>query len=240
MSYYDPPKNRPTEKATVPNIDMQENPIRIDNQDKPDSPVLRLKEIVKSIDQEIDSRVMLDLTEEIGRLREDYKGDKNITTLLKLLKSVVKYISNRKRQAHPDAIKLLNSVFGSIIKVINSNLTEKEEKDILLVEMNNFRDLKENVAAGRFEDHLGQEMKIPREPVFSNGLRNGLPNRVESPSKVEITVDPLSMEAVKAEAKKIETLDPHEAFAYALNEIRKTIQEEFSALRDELKSWNKT
>jgi hypothetical protein len=36
-----------------------------------------------------------------------------------------------------------------------------------------------------------------------------------------------------------EPLPPHEAFLYAVEEMKKTIQAEFSAIRAELKLWRK-
>ena len=53
---------------------------------------------------------------------------------IKLLSSVGKYIKVNKGKAHPDAIKVLNSVFTSLEKVLLSkDIAEGEREKILLI-----------------------------------------------------------------------------------------------------------
>ena len=93
------------------------------------SPLWDLKAIVLSIDWEITDEIMNRLTDQIERSKKVYKDDRSLLLFLQLLDSVGKYIRINKADTHPDAIKLLNSVYTSLEKVALSKTITPSEKE---------------------------------------------------------------------------------------------------------------
>ena len=118
-----------------------------------DSPIRELKSTILSIDWEITDEIMTKLTEQIGRSRDAYKNDKAIVLFLQLLDSVGKYIKTNKANTHPDAIKLLNSVYTSLEKVaLSKGISSAEKEKTLLFEVKRFKKLKEKMVKELKED----------------------------------------------------------------------------------------
>lgn len=169
-----------------------------------DSPLRGLKTTLLSIDWEISDEVMTALIKEVGRLEGTYKDDKTLLLFLRLLGSVGKYIKTNKANAHPDAIKLLNSVYNSMEKVVLSEgITEAQKKQTLVTQVKEFKKLKEEIALGKADAAEEKEVKPVEERMPPEASR----------------------------------MPPHEAFVYALEEIKQVINAEFRALRAELKLW---
>jgi hypothetical protein len=180
-----------------------------------------LKATVLSIDWEITDEMMTNLIEETNRLAQEYKDDKNTLMFLRLLGSAGKYIRTNKANAHPDAIKLLNSVYNGLEKVLLwEGITEAEKKQILLVRMNEFKKLKEQIALRKAGKAEKKGEKPPKE-------MKPLVERREQDVAVPQEAWPSDMSRMPA----------HEAFAYALEAIKEVIHAEFRALRAELKLW---
>ena len=204
-------KNRPEdllEESVATPVPMSEK------SDPGDSPLTELKAVVLSVDWEISDEIMTRLIEEAGKLEEKYKDDKTLVLFPKLLGSIGKYIKNKKAGSHPDAIKLLHSVYESLEKVVlPKGIKEEEKKKILFDEVKRFRELKDKIARNKVAkppEKIKPEIEDPERVV---GLR-------EEPGPQDMS--PIS---------------PHEAFAYALEEIKQVIKAEFQALRAELKLW---
>jgi len=180
-----------------------------------------LKATILSIDWEITDEAMTSLIEETGRLADQFKDDKSILMFLRLLDSAGKYIKTNKANAHPDAIKLLYSVYNSLEQVLLAeNITEGGKKEILLGQVEAFKRLKEQIAAKKAEKAEGIEGTRPEEaatPVKERKKAANIPPKAWGPD-----VNPMAA---------------HEAFAFALDEIKAVIQAEFRALRAELKLW---
>jgi pilus assembly protein FimV len=170
-----------------------------------DAPITGLKTTLLSIDWEISDEVLRTLIEEIGRLETVYKHDKDILLFLQLLNSVGKYIKKRKVNAHPDAIKLLNSVYDSLEQVLLSkNISSEEKRQKLLDQVEAFKKLKEQIA------------------LKKTGVAI---NKKEVPSEKP-------MEEVLSDTGN---MNPQETLALVLAEITQVIRAEFKALRKELK-----
>ncbi len=136
-----------------------------------------------------------------------YKHDKDILLFLQLLNSAGKYIKKRKVNAHPDSIKLLNSVYDSLEKVLLSqNISPEEKRQKLLDQVEAFKKLKKKI----YLKKTGVTMKKKARPS-------------EKPME-EVLSDMSSM-------------NPQEALAYILAEITQVIKAEFKALRKELKKY---
>ena len=108
-----------------------------------DSPLRELQAIVLSIDWEINDDVMARFVEQITTLKSTFKDDKIALVFLQLLNSIGEYIRVNLGRSHPDAFKILNSLFVQMDKVVNSNaMTGTEKKKALAVELEKYKNLK--------------------------------------------------------------------------------------------------
>lgn len=207
-----------------------------------ESPLRDLKAIALSIDWEIDDEIMTRLNDEVEILKEKYRDDNVIVLFLRLLGSVGKYIKANKASSHPDAIKLLNTVFINLEKVVMSEgMSETDREKILLGEVKRFKKLKEDIAqrrAIRAKEKEAEEFEKAEPKISEKPLDVGAAMQEE--------FKPPEIEAIEMEQRPVETtpeisdirqMQTHEAFAYALDEIRKVIKAEFNALRAEIKLW---
>ena len=184
-----------------------------------DSPLRNLKGIVLSIDWEITDEIMGSFLGEVEALRNQYADEKVPALFLQLLGSVGTYIRNQKARAHPDSIQVLNSVYTSFEKVLLSDpmMSEAEKRKWLYTEVNHFKKLKQDIARGR-EGQTGPE--------------------ADQEAKLDTAADAAATSSgTQQSTLDLEGMPPHEAFAYALEEIRQVIKTEFQALRAELRLW---
>ena len=111
------------------------------------NPLKDLKAEVLSIDWEITDKVMTRFINQVERLKETYKNDRILVVFLKLLDSIGKYVKNNKGESHPDAIRLLNSVYNSLEEVLQlKGATEEEREKVLSIEVQRFKRLKAQIA----------------------------------------------------------------------------------------------
>ena len=114
------------------------------------SPLKDLKTIVLSIDWEISDEDMTRFIEQVETLKLVYEEDRVILLFLQILGSLGKYIKANKGNSHPNAIKVLNSVYTSLEKVLlQKDMTAAEKEKILLMEVQRFKELEEQVALKR-------------------------------------------------------------------------------------------
>lgn len=213
-----------------------------ENAEFADSPLRDLKAIALSIDWEIDDEIMTQLNDEVEELKERYRDDNVIVLFLRLLGSVGKYIKANKASSHPDAIKLLNSVFINLEKVVTSEgMPETDREKMLLGEVKRFKKLKENIAIRKTVGAEEKETEVPEEAepmIIEEPQKAGVAMQEElRPPEMETEeIRPLPGE-ITTEVSDIAQMQPHEAFAYALDEIKQVIKAEFKALRAEIKMW---
>ncbi len=205
------PASMEDEKISVP-MEEEEAPASGEDSVAPeDSPIRDLKSTILSIDWEISDELLNALIEEIEKLEDRYKDDKDLLLFLQLLGSVGKYIKKRKVNAHPGAIKVLNSVYNSLEQVlVSENVTEAEKREKLLVQVEEFKKLKEQIALKKTDTPKTKDAAVQAE------------RRPTEKTREESSEDMSSM-------------TPQEALAYALSEIRQVIRDEFKALIAELK-----
>ncbi len=164
---------------------------------------------------------MASLLREVKRLEEIYREEKIPFTLLQILASIGKYIRLTKGKAHPNTVKLINSVYLALEKTAASDgMTQQEKEKVLLVEVTKFKKLKEEITL-RKEDKAEEKQD---EVVAAKEREPGTLPEVEKPWQASGTFP-------KA---------PHEAFATAVEEIKDLIRAEFKALRAEIKLWRST
>lgn len=216
----------------TPPRELEEPPDSVEGSiDLEHSPLKDLKTIVLSIDWEINDEDMTRFIDQVENLKATYEYDKIILLFLQILGSLGKYVKTNKGNAHPNAIKVLNSAYTSLEKVIlTKGISEEEKEKILLVEIKRFKELKEQVEVrgaaaakekeGKASPDLKPKVKEQKTDVASQ-------KHTHSP-------DEIKSETLRADMSR---MSPHEAFAYALEEIKQVLRAEFQALRAELKLW---
>jgi pilus assembly protein FimV len=110
-------------------------------------PLRELKAIFLAVDWEINDEIMSAMLRQIDSLKKIFAKDRILMLFLQLLGAVGKYIKVQKANAHPDAVKLLNSIYTSLeIVSMSEGMTETERKRILRTEVKRFQSLKEELA----------------------------------------------------------------------------------------------
>ena len=184
-----------------------------------------LKATIFSIDREINDETISVFMKQIGRLKGAYRDDNTVVMFLRLLESVGEYVKTNKANAHPYSIPLLKSVCAGLEKVMSSEgITEAKRKKVLLVEVKKFKKLKEQIALEKADKN--RDDASPAE---------GMKRKIKE--KEKDAAIPKSSEEVEDDLPPSDTghISPHQAFAFALEEIKQVIKAEFRALRAELK-----
>jgi hypothetical protein len=202
-----------------------------DKDDLDDSELRHLKAIVLSIDWEINDETMKELIDEADKLKDGYKNDRTLVLLFQLLGSVGKYIKTNKALAHPDSIKLLNSIYSSFERIVLSKgMTEASRKKELFAQVTKFKQLKEQIG-------LTREGIAKKKGISSRSIPAAL-SAARSKDRVFKEESRPGGEIVEEVVRSdMNRMLPHEAFAFALEEIKEVIKVEFKALRAELKLW---
>jgi hypothetical protein len=113
-------------------------------------PIDNLKALVFSIDWEITDATMKAFLKEVKQLKQQYKQDRMSLMFLKLHESLGKYIKSKKARAHPDAIKLVASIYHKFEKMLLSpELSESEKKKLVSREVKKYNQFKKKVLAAK-------------------------------------------------------------------------------------------
>jgi hypothetical protein len=199
-----------------------------DSKDMEETPLRDLKALVLSIDWEITDETMGRFIKQIERCEEFYKQDKDSTLFLQLLGSLGKYIKASGAKAHPNAIKVMKSVYNALEKVaLSKEMPEAEREKILLVEVVRFKELKQQIAQRKAEREKKAKARTSKrtEPAAERKTEERKDTEVSGPS------------LQKDLGPDWNRMTPHEAFGYALEEMKQVIKAEFQALRAELRLW---
>jgi len=97
-------------------------------------PLKGLKAILLSIDWEITDSTMDSLLNEIKNVEYIYSEDKIILTFLQLLGSIGRYLKVNKARAHPNATRVINSVYEALEKAALTEEMPRAEKEKMLLE----------------------------------------------------------------------------------------------------------
>lgn len=215
----------PNSEKRLDDVLNQEDKSVGSNADEPDdtsrvvSPLTTLKSIVLSMDWEINDVILTEFVQELIRLKTVFKDDGIIVRCLQLLEAIGKYILQKKAETHPDSIRLLQFIYRDLeILLLSKGISESARRSILADEIAQFKKLKEKLA----------EPAKPSSEDYSR--RDQKPYGISTPAPID-PPHPISGQ---------ESMPPHEAFLYAIEEMKKTIQAEFAAIRAELKLWRKS
>lgn len=211
-------------------------------------PLKNLKAVLLSIDWEITDSTMDGLLNEIKNVEYVYAEDKIILTFLQLLGSIGRYVKANKGKAHPEATRVINSVYEALEKAaLTEGISRAEKEKMLLAEVAKFKKLKELVVLRKAEkkEPALSPVKPPPEVFPAPAPEEKETAVAETPFREEKEIPeaetPVREEA-PAESRPVDfgAMSPHEAFAYALEEIKSVIRAEFRALRAEIKLWRES
>ncbi len=172
------------------------------------SSLRELQSVILSLDWEISDEVMSHFLDEVAKLKNNYNGNRIMAPFFKMLDSLGRYIKKYKAKTNPEAIKVLNSVYSALEKILSSDgLKEIEKETILLEEVQRFKDLKREIQG---QKGVVEEKVKPGKPAAP--LVEGR----------DVTID-------WEEGQRMP-----EPIVAALNELKELIQAEFKALREEI------
>ncbi len=135
-----------------------------------DLPLKDLKSTILAIDWEITDEVLETFIGQLDGLLERFKDDKVAHTLLKLLKSLGKYVRLHKSKAHPDTIKRIMAVYSALEKsVADDDLSRNEKEKMLLEEVRQFQRLKASIVSAR-SPHVADGSQQPITSGETSGL----------------------------------------------------------------------
>ena len=208
------------------------------------SPLKDLKSTVLSIEWELTEEIMEKFDDEINKLSKLFAEDNIVLGFLRILRFLGRYIKVKGIESHYVSIKLLLSVYDDLERVLlTREITEEKKHAVLLGNIEKYRVWVETVDLATPEESKWVGEEIPSEDV-----RKTIPERhkedvITEPVIVSETKEITMEESIRPSKDEVSSLDsisgmtPHEAFAYALDEIKKVISAEFSALKAELKLW---
>ncbi|MCD4722344.1 MAG: hypothetical protein K8S13_21170 [Desulfobacula sp.] len=107
-----------------------------------------LKKIIQALNENITDDDINAFKNEISLLGQQNEGNQPITSFLKMMQSLGKYLGARKNNAHADSIPALNSIAEQLEKIINDpDLKKNEIHGILSKEIKNYKSLKNKIAS---------------------------------------------------------------------------------------------
>jgi len=178
-----------------------------------DSPLKELKSTVLSIDWEITDEIMTKFLDQVEALKTRYEDDKVIQMFLQLLGSVGKYIKAKKANADPDVVKLLNTAYDGLEKVLlTEGITEAEKKKLVVTQVNKFKKLKERLAVKAPADKRGavsppaEKKEIKKPPVQKKEVKEAAAKKRPLAERREKIVEPRKeVRRPAAEAEEVKT-----------------------------------
>jgi hypothetical protein len=187
------------------------------------APLKNMKSIVLSVKWEINDQILEQLENEVNKLDLLYVGDRIIRGFLRILRFVGRYVRVRGVSSNQDAVNLLLSVYDHLEKVmISEGMTEAKKHIFLIDSIKQYRswventDLRDQIETQSPEADV-QDILIPIQPTPIDEM------------------PPLRDENVERVIATMKDLPPHEAFAYALDEMKKTFQAELDAMKEEIR-----
>lgn len=202
------------------------------------SPLENLKTIILALDWEITDDDLQELLTELTSATQIFQKDTIAVRFIQVIESIAKYIKAKKANAHPHTIRLLNSSFQNFTHIIETpNVSENEKKTLLLKTINEFKTVKETIArdkqpASPSETQTAEATTPPSPSIPVETPRESIrPPMAPPPPSVQPVME------VPGGSTDFSNMSPHAAFAYALQEIKQTMQSEFSALRAEIRLW---
>ena len=199
-------------------------------------PLAELKNLVLSIDWEITDDVLEKFLQQIKDLKLTYKHDKIVLTFLQILNSLGNYIQTNRAKSHPKTFKILNSVFSSLDKVVlTRDMAETAKKKILRAEMNSYKELRTQISQGTTTTRSKVKAEKSEIATATEDQPATVTGSSGQPSEAEIFESPVI--DYDQEPDVVTLREPSvESLAEAVEEIKKYIHDEISALKKEIEA----
>lgn len=223
------------------------------------SPLMKLKTIVLALEWEMDDNILEQLDNEIKNLQHKYHDDFIILAFLKILFFLGRYIRVLHTNADINSTSLLFSTYNNLEKVTLADMNLLQKQSILLENIDKYKEWIDRVNLKSciigIEEKQNKELEsqleikdnhIPEPPDVSKKTEDIGKHLSESENLTSVEAVKESNNQEKNEEIEIRTpgspagvqnMLPHEAFAYALEEIKRTISVEMAAIRAEIKMW---
>ncbi|MBL0714269.1 MAG: hypothetical protein JJV98_11265 [Desulfosarcina sp.] len=186
-------------------------------------PLDELKSLVMSIEWEITDDIMERFVSHGETLKKRYKEDRILVMFLQLLGSLGLYVKSNKGKAHPKAFNLLNTVYASFSNAaIPGKISSSEKKKLLYIELNQYKELKEQIEISR-DSTRERPLEKPRSSNAADQTKSDASDNNEDKKKVFDKPPPGQTAVV--------TLPQ---FEEAIAAIRQLIRDEFKNLRETL------
>ncbi len=188
-----------------------------------DDPLDELKSLVMSIEWEITDDLMGRFVAQVDTLKSRYQDDRILVMFLQLLGSLGLYVKSNKGNAHPSAFSLLNSVYASFAKAaLPGKISSSEKKKLLYVELNKYKELKEQIGFSR--DGNKEVPSAKQIPAQKAATKSSGPH-----PPVEGHDDLFD----EASAHPVGGITPQQ-FEAALEDLKQLIRDEFQQMREML------
>lgn len=179
-------------------------------------PLDELKSLVMSIEWEITDDVMERFLSQVDSVKSRFEEDRILVMFLQLLGSLGLYVKTNKGKAHPNAFKLLNSVYNSFEKAASpGHISPAEKKKLLYIELNKYKELK----------GLIDTVREPELPAARSTGAEAESRRI--PKQAESVSGDTPSTAVGA------TVTQHH-FDMVIEDLKSNVLKELAAIREEL------
>ncbi len=186
-------------------------------------PLDELKSLVMSIEWEITDDLMGRFVSQVESLKKRYKDDRILVMFLQLLGSLGLYVKSNKGNAHPSAFSLLNSVYASFANAaLPGKISSSEKKKLLYVELNRYKELKEQIGLSR---DAAKEMPLGKESLTADD------GQATSESARNRGEDDMPFDEPTANPSAGVT---RQQFEEAIESLKRLIQDEFTKMREVL------
>jgi pilus assembly protein FimV len=188
-------------------------------------PLEELNSLVMSIEWEITDDLMGRFVAQVEALKQRYRDDRILVMFLQLLGSLGLYVKSNKGNAHPTAFSLLNTVYTSFASAaVPGKISSSEKKKLLYVELNKYKELKEQIGLARDPSKEHTLKKAPTRDDAASGRNHAN----DHPQGDAMLFDENPADQTPA----VPVTVPQ--FEAAIDSIRQLIREEFQKLRDAL------
>jgi hypothetical protein len=221
-----------TQEIKVPNAQQPPPPVQPPPPLSP--PVRDLKSIVLSVEWEITDQLLERYEQQVVTLEDIYKTDTVMSQFLKILKALGRHVQARKALAHPESIKLMSVVFERFESVVvDEEMPADDKRRLLKSSVADFQELKQQISDQAKQRRA--ERKAAEQPPTAEVEQPVLPEPAVPSDMAETVLLQPGPEMPKP--ADYSGMTPHEAFAFAVEELKEVIRAEFRALRAEIKMW---
>ena len=186
--------------------------------------IKELKAAVLAIEWEITDEVMERFLSQVDSLRVRFGEDRILVMFLQLLGSLGLYVKTNKGKAHPNAFKLLNSVYTSFEDAASpGKISPSEKKKCLYNELNKYKELK-----GQIESLRGPEnepSKMPTTATQGNGQK--------------VSANDLQQTSDAVKTMQSDSTLTQEHFDTVIDHLKTTILKELAGIRNDLAKLSK-